>query len=113
MDDYKDNQHKSENVLAPPNPTSSIKHDKSIICKDAYIKWSLFIGVTWINLGIGYNWLSQTAIKKQTEAYYHNEYKGYYYRVLGETWLITLLLLGFFITWIAKRFFVANNILAA
>jgi hypothetical protein len=38
---------------------------------------------------MGFNWLSQTAIKKQTLIYYGQAEEGYLYRILNEIWLYT------------------------
>ena len=49
--------------------------------------WLVFIGICWAEFGIGFNWLSQTAIKKQTLLYYGHSHDGYEYRFLNEVWL--------------------------
>ena len=76
-------------------------------------KWSQFIGITWIEFGVGYTWLSQTAIQTQTLIYYGEDISGFKYRVLNEVWLYTQFQIGPLGTYLSEKSFTKGLLLSS
>ena len=80
------------NFLIPLDPDSANR----ITTKEKISKWSLFIALTWLELGIGYNWLVQFAIKDHTKSYFNiADDNNIRYRLLGTSGYLVLFLSNF------------------
>jgi hypothetical protein len=89
---YLDNRRSSVYQVARSVTVHSAIHNpvnSCTSCIDSIGPWLVFFGICWAEFGMGFNWLSQTAIKKQTLIYYGQAEEGYLYRILNEIWLYT------------------------
>lgn len=76
------NRHSFVNSLATHESSSTNKKLHNFISK-----WALFIGTIWVQFGIGYNWISQTALPDQFDIYFEG-IQGFRYRFMNEIFFV-------------------------